>query len=78
MALKPGLRRLAQVGTLDQTPFRRLGQAQDGFVDLVAQRAALVKARDDGDLDDEVLRAVLDGLDVEEAAAEARLERWRQ
>ncbi|MGB3370525.1 MAG: Na+/H+ antiporter [Rhodococcus sp. (in: high G+C Gram-positive bacteria)] len=42
---------------------------------LAAQRDALVKARDSGELDDEVLRAVLDGLDVEEAAAEARLER---
>ncbi|OZD11794.1 Na+/H+ antiporter [Rhodococcus sp. 06-156-3C] len=42
---------------------------------LVAQRAALVHARDAGELDDEVLRTVLDGLDVEEAAAEARLER---
>ncbi|MFC8178554.1 Na+/H+ antiporter [Rhodococcus sp. NPDC057297] len=42
---------------------------------LVAQRTALVHARDEGELDDEVLRTVLDGLDVEEAAAEARLER---
>ncbi|MBY6413103.1 Na+/H+ antiporter [Rhodococcus sp. BP-252] len=42
---------------------------------LAAQRTALVKARDSGDLDDEVLREVLDGLDVEEAAAEARIER---
>lgn len=42
---------------------------------LVAQRGALVNARDAGDLDDEILRTVLDGLDVEEAAAEARLER---
>ncbi len=42
---------------------------------LGAQRDALVKARDSGELDDEVLRHVLDGLDVEEAAAEARLER---
>lgn len=42
---------------------------------LIAQRGALVDARDAGDLDDEILRKVLDGLDVEEAAAEARLER---
>ncbi|ORI26103.1 hypothetical protein BJI47_09930 [Rhodococcus sp. 1168] len=42
---------------------------------LVAQRAALVQARDSGELDDEVLRDVLDGLDVEEAAAEARIDR---
>ncbi len=42
---------------------------------LVAQRLALVKARDSGELDDEVLRSVLDGLDVEEAAAESRVER---
>ncbi|MCZ4076579.1 Na+/H+ antiporter [Rhodococcus sp. H36-A4] len=42
---------------------------------LVAQRAALVEARDSGELDDEVLRDVLDGLDVEEAAAEARIDR---
>ena len=61
--------RFAAAGTMFDTLRRNV---------LVAQRAALVKARDDGDLDDEVLRAVLDGLDVEEAAAEARLERWRQ
>lgn len=42
---------------------------------LAAQRHALVRARDSGDLDDEVLRQVLDALDIEEAAAEARLER---
>ncbi|MDJ0393877.1 Na+/H+ antiporter [Rhodococcus sp. G-MC3] len=42
---------------------------------LVAQRHALVKARDSGELDDEVLRSVLDGLDVEEAAAESRIQR---
>ncbi|OZE87494.1 Na+/H+ antiporter [Rhodococcus sp. 15-649-2-2] len=42
---------------------------------LVAQRAALVAARDSGELDDEALRAVLNGLDVEEIAAEARIQR---
>lgn len=42
---------------------------------LVAQRAALIAARDSGELDDEALRAVLNGLDVEEIAAEARIER---
>ena len=45
---------------------------------LKAQRRALIAARDAGDLDDEVLRRVLDELDLEEAAAEARVmrERW--
>lgn len=42
---------------------------------LVAQRAALIAARDSGELDDETLRAVLNGLDVEEIAAQARIER---
>lgn len=42
---------------------------------LRAQRQALIAARDNGDLDDETLRTVLEGLDVEEAAAEERLNR---
>ncbi|MFD4367104.1 Na+/H+ antiporter [Rhodococcus sp. NPDC058521] len=42
---------------------------------LGAQRKALIAARDAGDLDDEVLRSVLEGLDIEEAAAEERLRR---
>ncbi len=42
---------------------------------LVAQRAALIAARDSGELEDEALRAVLNGLDVEEMAAEARIAR---
>ncbi|OZF05432.1 Na+/H+ antiporter [Rhodococcoides fascians] len=58
--------RIAAAGALFDTLRRNV---------LVAQRAALVHARDEGELDDEVLRTVLDGLDVEEAAAEARLER---
>ncbi|MFD4181668.1 Na+/H+ antiporter [Rhodococcus sp. NPDC058514] len=41
------------------------------------QRAALIGARDSGALDDEVLRQVLEGLDVEEAAADARVRRQR-
>ncbi|MGU3432178.1 Na+/H+ antiporter [Actinomycetes bacterium M1A6_2h] len=42
---------------------------------LRAQRDALLTARDSGDLDDEVLRTVLEGMDVEQAAAERRIER---
>ncbi|MFE3289659.1 Na+/H+ antiporter [Rhodococcus sp. NPDC059234] len=44
---------------------------------LKAQRSALIAARDAGELDDEVLRRVLEGLDMEEAAAEARVQRQR-
>lgn len=44
---------------------------------LKAQRTALIEARDAGDLDDEVLRRLLDELDLEEAAAEARVRRQR-
>jgi Na+/H+ antiporter len=44
---------------------------------LRSQRVALIAARDDGDLDDEVLRTVLEGLDIEEAAAEERVRRRR-
>lgn len=42
---------------------------------LRAQRDALIAARDDGDLDDETLRTVLESLDIEEAAVEERLNR---
>ncbi|SNS43102.1 monovalent cation:H+ antiporter, CPA1 family [Rhodococcoides kyotonense] len=58
--------RIAAAGALFDTLRRNV---------LVAQRNALVKARDSGELDDEVLREILDGLDVEEAAAQARIER---
>ncbi|MFC7961017.1 Na+/H+ antiporter [Rhodococcus sp. NPDC003994] len=43
---------------------------------LVRQREALLDARDRGELDDEVLRTVLDGLDIEQAATETRLQRF--
>ncbi|MBY6538255.1 Na+/H+ antiporter [Rhodococcus sp. BP-349] len=43
---------------------------------LRRQREALLAARDAGDLDDEVLAAVLDGLDIEQAATETRLQRF--
>ena len=42
---------------------------------LRAERAALVHARDCGILDDEVLRSVLESLDLDEAAAEERVRR---
>ncbi|MFD3810401.1 Na+/H+ antiporter [Rhodococcus sp. NPDC058639] len=42
---------------------------------LRAQRTALIAARDDGTLDDESLRVELESLDIEEAAAEERVER---
>lgn len=42
---------------------------------LSAQRGALIAARDAGELDDEVLRNVLESLDIEEAAAEERIRR---
>lgn len=42
---------------------------------LRAQRTALIAARDDGALDDETLRAELESLDIEEAAAEERIDR---
>ncbi|RVW03050.1 Na+/H+ antiporter [Rhodococcus xishaensis] len=44
---------------------------------LQAQRSALIAARDEGYLDDEVLRAELESRDIEEAAAEQRVRRWR-
>ncbi|KIQ13666.1 Na+/H+ antiporter [Rhodococcus sp. MEB064] len=43
---------------------------------LRRQREALLSARDSGELDDEVLRTVLDGLDLEQAASETRLQRF--
>jgi len=42
---------------------------------LRTQRTALIAARDDGSLDDETLRVELESLDIEEAAAEERIER---
>ena len=42
---------------------------------LRAQRTALIAARDEGTLDDETLRVELESLDVEEAAAEERIDR---
>jgi Na+/H+ antiporter len=45
---------------------------------LRAQRQALIDARDAGSLDDEVMRTVLESLDVEEAAAEERVRRRRE
>ena len=43
--------------------FRRLRRGM-----LAAERAAFIKERDDGAISDEVLRAALHGLDLEEAA----------
>jgi CPA1 family monovalent cation:H+ antiporter len=45
---------------------------------LRAQREAIIAARDAGTLDDEVMRSVLESLDVEEAAAEERVRRRRE
>lgn len=39
---------------------------------LAAERAALIQERDDGRIDDEVLRALLHGLDLEEATLNRR------
>ena len=41
---------------------------------LAAQRAALIAERDDGDLDDESVRAMLERLDMQEAGVSARLD----
>lgn len=41
---------------------------------LAAQRAALIAERDDGRIDDEVVRAMLERLDLQEAGVTARLE----
>ncbi len=58
---------------------RRAGLLFDGIRRLVLeeQRRALITARDDGRLDDEVLRAELEARDIEEAAAEQRVLRRR-
>lgn len=42
---------------------------------LRAQRAALIEQRDLGALEEEAVRAMLDRLDLQEAAVSARLER---
>ncbi|CAM2772029.1 Na+/H+ antiporter [Prescottella defluvii] len=60
--------RLRRAGALFDTVRRRV---------LEAQRSALIAARDDGTLDDEVLRAELESRDIEEAAAEQRVRRRR-
>ena len=44
---------------------------------LQARRQALIDARDRGELDDEILRDVLESLDVDEAAVEERIRRRR-
>ncbi|MDT5013045.1 MAG: monovalent cation/hydrogen antiporter [Mycobacterium sp.] len=41
---------------------------------LSAQRAALIAERDDGDLDDDAVRAMLERLDMQEAGVSARLD----
>ena len=41
---------------------------------LTAQRAALIGERDDGSIDDEAVRAMLERLDLQEAGVSARLE----
>ncbi|MBI3691022.1 MAG: hypothetical protein HY239_10320, partial [Mycolicibacterium aromaticivorans] len=41
---------------------------------LAAQRAALITERDEGRIDDEAVRAMLDRLDLQEASVTARME----
>jgi CPA1 family monovalent cation:H+ antiporter len=41
---------------------------------LASQRAALIAERDDGRIEDEAARAMLDRLDLQEAGVSARLE----
>ena len=41
---------------------------------LAAQRAALIEERDDGRIEDEAVRAMLERLDLQEAGVSARLE----
>ena len=41
---------------------------------LAAQRAALIKERDEGRIDDEAVRAMLGRLDLQEASVTARME----
>lgn len=60
--------KLRKAGTLFDSVRRRV---------LEAQRSALIAARDEGLLDDEVLRAELESRDIEEAAAEQRERRRR-
>ncbi|WP_430331208.1 Na+/H+ antiporter [Rhodococcus sp. ACT016] len=60
--------RLRKAGTVFDSVRRRV---------LQAQRSALIEARDEGFLDDEVLRAELESRDIEEAAAEQRVRRRR-
>ncbi|MFF0818598.1 Na+/H+ antiporter [Rhodococcus sp. NPDC003318] len=62
-----------------EATLRRVGAQFNRLRDevLKAQRQALIAARDAGELDDEVLRRVLSELDMEEAVAEARLQRQR-
>ncbi|MDH6676408.1 Na+/H+ antiporter [Rhodococcus sp. LBL1] len=60
--------KLRKAGTLFDSVRRRV---------LEAQRSALIAARDEGLLDDEVLRAELESRDIEEAAAEQRVRRRR-
>jgi len=45
---------------------------------LQARRQALIDARDRGELDDEILRDVLESLDIDEAAVEERIRRRRR
>ncbi|WP_419179123.1 Na+/H+ antiporter [Prescottella equi] len=59
---------LKQAGALFDSVRRRV---------LQTQRTALIAARDEGVLDDEVLRAELESRDIEEAAAEQRVRRRR-
>ncbi|WP_072691231.1 Na+/H+ antiporter [Rhodococcus marinonascens] len=64
----------------DAAERRRMGAMFDHYRQAVlrAQREALIAARDAGGLDDEVMRSVLEGLDLEEAAAEERVQRHRE
>ncbi|MEV0947836.1 Na+/H+ antiporter [Rhodococcus sp. NPDC049939] len=64
----------------DAAERRRAGAMFDHYrhVVLRAQREALIEARDAGGLDDDVMRTVLEGLDLEEAAAEERVQRHRE
>ena len=59
--------------------FEQAGLLFDGIRHRVLeeQRRALIAARDDGRLDDEVLRAELEARDIEEAAAAQRVLRRR-
>jgi hypothetical protein len=41
---------------------------------LAAQRSALIAERDDGRIEDEAVRAMLERLDLQEAGVSARLE----